>query len=172
MASHPATIKDKRTVFDPQIWKPGTGQDPAAYLVYPGTINAPGKATPGNLRHARPYLVNGSKLYPFPTGVEGFERSGQATLGLHHYIGDNTVDGVTIHYEEARITLSGTFPEPRPRKTWSSALKCCVARRKSVGLCSTLREFSSASSMSSLKPGISHTTRQTGLTRLPTRLHS
>ena len=84
--------------------------DPAKYLVFPGTVNAPGRHTPGNLRHARPYFVNGSKMYVFPIGVEGFRRSGQAQLGLRHYIGDWAVDGVTVHYEEARIVLSGTFP--------------------------------------------------------------
>jgi hypothetical protein len=91
-------------------WKMNTGQDPAKYLVYPGTVLSPGRHSPGNLRHARPYLVNGSKIFVFPVGVEGFRRSGQATLGLHRYIGGNTVDGVTIHYEEGRIELSGIFP--------------------------------------------------------------
>jgi hypothetical protein len=42
--------------------------------------------------------------------VEGFRRSATSQLGLHHYIGDNAVDGITVHYEEARIELSGTFP--------------------------------------------------------------
>jgi len=46
----------------------------------------------------------------FPTPVEGFSRSGTAQLGLRHYIGANHVDGVAIHLEEARITLTGTFP--------------------------------------------------------------
>jgi len=49
-------------------------------------------------------------MFVFPTPVEGFQRSGTAQLGLRHYIGDWSVDGVTIHYEEARITLNGTFP--------------------------------------------------------------
>jgi hypothetical protein len=62
------------------------------------------------MRHARPYIVSDDKFFVFPVGVEGFTRSGQATLGLHRYIGSNTVDGVTIHYEEARIELSGTLP--------------------------------------------------------------
>lgn len=92
------------------VWTPGSGQDPSAYLVNPGTVRGPGQHSAGQLRHARPYLVSGNSLFVFPVGVEGFVRSGQATLGLHHYIGDNAVDGVTIHYEEARIELSGTFP--------------------------------------------------------------
>ena len=91
-------------------WRPGTGQDTAKYLVEPGHVRAAGDHSAGQLRHARPYLVSGPQIFVFPAGVESFTRSGQAQLGLHHYIGDNTVDGVTIHYEEARIELSGTFP--------------------------------------------------------------
>src|SRR5215467_6641854 len=93
-----------------QRWKPNRGMDPARYLVFPGSVLAPGRHSPGNLRHARPYLVNGRTMFIFPIGVEGFRRSGQAILGLRHYIGDNAADGVTVHYEEGRITLNGTFP--------------------------------------------------------------
>jgi hypothetical protein len=93
-----------------EIWKPQRGMDPAAYLVDPGRVTAPGRHSAGNLRHARPYLVNGNTIFVFPVGTEGFRRSGQATLGLHRYIGDNADDGVTIHLEEARIELTGTFP--------------------------------------------------------------
>lgn len=108
--ARPAVIQNKNTEFDPEIWRPGKGMDPAKYLIFPGTVTKPGRHTPGNLRHARPYLVNGTKMFVFPTPIEGFRRSGQAQLGLRHYIGDWSVDGVTIHYEEARITLSGLFP--------------------------------------------------------------
>jgi hypothetical protein len=93
-----------------QTWKPGSGQDPARYLVDPGSVKAPGKHSAGGLRYARPYIASGKNFFVFPVGVEGFRRSGQATLGLHHYIGANTVDGTTIHYEEGRIELSGTLP--------------------------------------------------------------
>lgn len=93
-----------------EIWKPGSGQDPAAYLVDPGSVRAPGKHSSGNLYHARPYIVNGTKIFVFPVGTEGFRRSGQASLGLHRYIAGKAVDGRTMHYEEARIELSGTFP--------------------------------------------------------------
>jgi len=110
MTPRPPVISNKRTSFDPQIWKRNTGEDPARYLVFPGTVSAPGRHTPGNLRHARPYLVNGRQMFVFPIGVEGFRRTGQAILGLRHYIGDNAVDGVTVHYEEGRIVLTGTFP--------------------------------------------------------------
>lgn len=93
-----------------QIWKQGSGQDPAAYLVDPGSVRSAGKHRAGNLGHARPYIVNGAKLFVFPVGTEGFRRSGQAQLGLHRYIGENAVDGRTMHYEEGRIELRGTFP--------------------------------------------------------------
>lgn len=93
-----------------QVWKRGTGQDPAAYLVDPGSVAKPGKHKSGNLAHARPYIVNGVKMFVFPVGTEGFRRSGQATLGLHRYLGSDAVDGRTMHYEEGRIELRGTFP--------------------------------------------------------------
>jgi hypothetical protein len=132
--AHPPTIRNKRSAFDPEIWKPGVGDDPARYLVYPGTINAPGRHTPGNLRHARPYLVNGSKFFPFPTPIEGFRRSGQAQLGLRHFIGDNTVDGVTMHYEEGRITLSGTFPGTTSRQNMVECINILRSHTRERGL--------------------------------------
>jgi len=110
MTPKPPRITNTPSEFDPQIWKPGTGQDPARYLVNPGKISAIGKTTPGMFRHVRPYIASGNKFFDFPVGVEGFRRSGTASLGLHHYIGDNAVDGVVMHFEEARIELNGTFP--------------------------------------------------------------
>lgn len=110
MAPRPPIVQNSPKRFDPQMWKPNTGMDPAKYLVFPGTVRAPGKHSAGNLRHARPYLVNGKQMFIFPIGVEGFRRSGTALLGLHHYIGDNAVDGITVHLEEGRIVLTGTFP--------------------------------------------------------------
>jgi hypothetical protein len=87
------------TAFVSEIWKPGTGQDPAKYLI--GDVN---------LRHDRPSISSGDAVFTFPIGVEGFRRSGQALLGRHYYIGDNDVDVQVIHLDEARIELSGTFP--------------------------------------------------------------
>jgi hypothetical protein len=132
--AHPPLISNKKSEFDPEIWKPGRGQDPARYLIYPGTINAPGRHTPGNLRHARPYLVNGHRLYAFPIGVEGFRRSGQAQLGLRHFLGDNTVDGVTMHYEEARITLSGMFPGTTAQQNMVECINMLRSHTKERGL--------------------------------------
>lgn len=89
-------------------WHPGA--DTARYLVDPGKITAPGRGSPGNLRHRRPHLVSGAKIFVFPVGLEGFEVSGTALLGIHHYFSDNVVDVRTLHREEGRITLTGTFP--------------------------------------------------------------
>jgi len=102
--------KPQRIPQGGQRWRPNVGLDPAAYLIHPGDVRAPGKHRPGNLRHARPYLVCGKAMFVFPVGTEGFRRSGQAQLGLHHHIGGHYVTGRTIHREEARIELTGTFP--------------------------------------------------------------
>lgn len=86
-------------------WSGGTEMDTARYLVNPGD-----NTDAGSLVHIRPYLDNGQTIFIFPVGVEEFRASGDTQLGLHHYIGDNAVDGVVLHWEEGRITLAGTFP--------------------------------------------------------------
>lgn len=103
-------MTDPNRIVANSRWSRRSGADPAAYLVNPGSIPSPDKPSAGGLAHPRPYLVAGNSIFVFPVGVEGFTRSGQATLGTHKYIGDNAIDGVTTHYEEARITLVGTFP--------------------------------------------------------------
>jgi hypothetical protein len=90
-------------------WQDNVGLDPAGYLVNPGDVIAPGKYTAGQLFHARPHIVNGNKFFVWPA-TEGFTRSGQATIGLHKIVGDTDIYGITVHYEEGRIELSGTFP--------------------------------------------------------------
>jgi hypothetical protein len=87
------------TAHGTQIWRPGTGQDPARYLI-----------SDENLYHARPSIQSGASVFVFPIGVEGFRRSGQALLGKHYYIGDDDVDVQVVHMDEARIELSGMFP--------------------------------------------------------------
>lgn len=104
MTARPPRIQEN------DYWLQGIGLDPAAYLLDPGHVESPGDELPGQLAHARPYFSNGSDLFVFPVGVEGFQEQGQATLGLHHYIGDTEADGVTVHYDESRITLSGMWP--------------------------------------------------------------
>lgn len=91
-------------------FRQNAGVDPARYLVNPGKVTGVNKHTPGQLRHARPYLVSGNVIFVFPVGVEGFTRSGSAQLGLHRYLGENAVRGNITHREEARIELRGTFP--------------------------------------------------------------
>jgi len=88
----------------------GLQQDPAYYLVDPGDVTGKNEGSPGQLAHIRPSISNGKDLYVFPVGPEGFHEEGNATLGLHQYLGDTESDGVTVHYDESRITLSGTFP--------------------------------------------------------------
>jgi hypothetical protein len=107
MPSRPPVIKKA------EIWRDGEGNDPAKYLIEPGSVKiVPGgeKVDPGNLRHARPYITNGRKLFVFPVGAEGFRKSGSATLGLHRNIGDDDVTGMTVHRREGRIILEGMFP--------------------------------------------------------------
>jgi len=126
MAPRPPTIDPKAKRF--------YGEDTAKYLINPGTVSAPGRHTPGQLRHARPYLANGRKLFVFPTPVEGFSRSGQAQLGLRHYIGDWKADGVTIHYEEGRITLNGLFPGQTSQQNMVECLMMLRSKHKGRGL--------------------------------------
>lgn len=113
-----------------QTWTPNTGGDPARYLVDPGRVTAPGKHSAGALRHARPYIASGSRIFVFPVGLEGFTRSGQAQLGLHHYIGDVSVDGMAIHFEEARIELNGTFPGNTSPEVMTDCLNILVSQPK------------------------------------------
>jgi hypothetical protein len=96
--------------IEAQIWVPGTGQDPAKYLVNPGHWDDGSKSmTPGELAHARPWLDSGNRIFVWPTPTEGFRRTGTNMLGLHHYIGDLYVDAQLIHRDEARIEMSGVF---------------------------------------------------------------
>lgn len=100
----PAVIKHNDD-FTPNI-----GENPARYLVDPGRVIGVGKHSPGQLRHARPYLVSGNVIFVFPVGVEGFSTPSEATLSLHRYIGANTVAAQSIMREESRVMLTGTFP--------------------------------------------------------------
>lgn len=86
------------------------GDDPAAYTRNPGSHTSRTIYEAGQLVHARPFIASGSDLFVFPVGVEGFERSGQATLGVHKYLGENATDVHVFHREEGRIELTGSFP--------------------------------------------------------------
>lgn len=93
---------------------PAKGQvqiiDTAKFLIGPGTIRGPGDATPGQLMHIRPYITNGTRLFGFPVGPEGFRVSGNASVGLHRFIGGQKAAGNTIHFGEERVELTGIFP--------------------------------------------------------------
>jgi hypothetical protein len=115
-------------------WRRGIGLDTAAYLVDPGSVRAPGKHSAGMLANARPYLVAGNSIFVFPVGVEGFNRAGTATIGSHKYLGDNAIDGVTTHYEEARITLRGTFPGLTAQQTMVDCINVLRAQTPDHGL--------------------------------------
>jgi hypothetical protein len=79
-----------------EIWKPG--KDPAKRISY------------SQHRHALPKITAGGKTFVFPVGVEGFKRSGLATLGIHKYLGRHYVDVHVIHRDEAHIEMTGIFP--------------------------------------------------------------
>src|SRR5262245_6942278 len=127
MAPHPQVLRNETQQDYVQV-------DTAKYLVDPGSVKAPGRHTPGQLRHARPYLANGKKLFVFPTPVEGVSRTGQAMLGLRHYIGDWTADGCTIHYERARITLNGLFPGQTSQANMAECISMLRSCHKGRGL--------------------------------------
>jgi hypothetical protein len=87
------------TAKDTQHFRQNSGQDTARYLV-----------PDSELYHKRPYLQAGDDVFVWPVGTEGFRISGNSTLGIHHYIGDDDVDIQVLHRSERRIELSGTFP--------------------------------------------------------------
>jgi hypothetical protein len=87
------------TATKAQVFHQNVGQDPAKYLV-----------PDGNLYHARPSLISGDKIYIWPVGTEGVRQSGQATLAVHHYFGDDDAEVQIIHQDESRIELNGTMP--------------------------------------------------------------
>lgn len=115
-------------------YRPGRGEDPAKYLVSPGSVSGKNKHKPGMLRHARPYLVSGNVIFVFPVGVEGFTRSGSAQLGIHRYLGENAVRGNVTHREEARIDLRGTFPGISSQKSMVNCINILRSLPPAPGL--------------------------------------
>lgn len=82
-----------------QIWRPGTGQDPARRLI-----------PDSQLFYPRPSIQSGNKKFTWPVGVEGFRSSGAAQLAIHRYLGENAVEVNVTHLDEHRLELTGTFP--------------------------------------------------------------
>lgn len=62
------------------------------------------------LTFAPPSIRSAQNIFTWPFGVEGFRRSGSATLGIHKYLGASNVAVQVIHMDEAHLELSGTFP--------------------------------------------------------------
>jgi hypothetical protein len=95
------TRYDRRpgTATEFQVFRRNSGQDPARYLV-----------PDSELYHPRPSIQAGDDVFVWPVGTEGFRLTGNATLGIHHYIGDDDVDVQVMHRSERRIELSGAFP--------------------------------------------------------------
>jgi hypothetical protein len=127
-------MTDPERIVKNSKWQRGLGLDPAGYLIDPGSVTGPGQHSPGQLWNARPYIVAGNTIFVFPVGVEGFNRAGTATIGSHKYLGDNSVDGVTTHYEEARITLRGTFPGITSHDTMVDCINILRAQTPDTGL--------------------------------------
>jgi hypothetical protein len=121
-------------IHENDYWYPGVGIDPAKYLLKPGVVTGPNKHTSGQWAHARPYIANGQIVFVFPVGMEGFQEQGQAQLGIHHYIGDKEADGMTVHYDESRITLSGVFPGLTSTPNMRALRNMLRAPQKAAGL--------------------------------------
>jgi len=91
------------TDISPPIAFPHThrgNEDPAAFirLRKPKLENRPWLATP-----------NGT-AFVWPMGIEGFDVSHDATLGVHQYIGVNDVDAIVVYPDQTQIILNGVFP--------------------------------------------------------------
>lgn len=84
------------------------------------------------LKFARPSISAGGKTFTWPVGVEGFEITGQAFLGIHHYIGDNVAAVNVIHFDERRITLSGTLPGLKSTDGMVSLQDVVTSRSKKI----------------------------------------
>jgi hypothetical protein len=74
--------------------------DPARYIAKP------------DIDFKRPWLANdkNGSAFVWPLGIEGFDLSSDATLGIHKYIGDNDVDATIVYPDELHINMSGLFP--------------------------------------------------------------
>ena len=62
------------------------------------------------LRFSPPSIRSAENSFIWPMGVEGFTRSGSATLGIHKYLGADHVSIQVAHLDEAHIEMNGTFP--------------------------------------------------------------
>lgn len=59
----------------------------------------------------RPTLgIPGGVEFEWPLGTEGLRLEGSAALAIHRYLGGNAAVVEVLHYDEARITMTGAFP--------------------------------------------------------------
>jgi hypothetical protein len=91
-------------------------KDPAARLAYT------------RHRFPLPKITGGGKTFIWPVGIEGFTRSGDATLGIHKYLGRNYVDVHQVHLDEARIAMTGVFPGLTSTKNMRDLIEVLVAK--------------------------------------------
>lgn len=57
-----------------------------------------------------PYLsVTGGEMFEWPLGVQGFDITHEASLGVHRYIGDIYLDVDVLHRDQNTIQLTGNF---------------------------------------------------------------
>lgn len=125
---HPAVAEDN------QKFTPNAGHNPARYMVNPGVVKGENNHSPGQLRHARPYLVAGTRIFVFPVGVEGFRRSGTAGVSIHRNLNEVAVDVHVFHREEARITLRGTFPGNQSPEMMTECIAMLRSKSAAPGL--------------------------------------
>jgi hypothetical protein len=78
------------------------GEDEARYVLRPDDeFDRPWIASPQG---------KGGPAFVWPLGVEGFAFSSNATVGIHHYIGDNDVHVDVVYPDEYHLILNGIFP--------------------------------------------------------------
>lgn len=98
------------------------GEDTARYLLDPGD------------EFRRPYLrIPGGARFRFPVGTEGFRYTGNASLGIHKYIGDADIEVNVIYRDEPRIVMSGLFPGKQGPAFMRQLLPILEARTPKVG---------------------------------------
>ena len=79
-------------------------------------------------RFPLPKITGGGTTFVWPVGIEGFTRSGNSTLGIHKYLGQNHVDVHQIHLDEAHIEMMGTFPGLTSTKNMRDLITVLTAR--------------------------------------------
>lgn len=86
-----------------------------------------GKLPSSKLRFQPAKITGGGKTFTWPM-TEGFSRTGSAQLGIHKYLGRHYVDVHVIHYDEAHITLQGTFAGLTSTKLMRQLIEVLVAQ--------------------------------------------